>query len=233
MTKSIASVIICAHNHLIDLTIPCLDHVLQNTLHPYELILIDDGSTDQTARYFETLRVLKTYRNAKPSGVTRSRNIGLMNAAGDLMVFLDNDCLVPERWLSILMDESQKDRVGVIAGIPTTELQRLKATPSADMLLDFAAVSGACMGITRQCLNSVGYLDETLINNGEDTDFCYRAYERGWRVASTPRLVVPHLGGGTRRELNRRIMEKSARRFRKKYYQYQDRLPMPPLYPFG
>lgn len=232
MTKSIASVIISVHNNLQDLTIPCLDHVFQNTLHPYELILIDDGSIDGTAQYFATLGVRKTFRNAKLEGPTKAKNIGLINAVGDLIVTLDNDCFVPYGWLSILMDESKKDGIGVIAGVPTTELGRLKKPPSADMLLDFPHVAGACMGITRQCLNSVGFFDENLFEN-EDTDFCYRAIERGWRVANTPRLVVQHLGGGTRRASNRRAMERSARRFRDKYIKYQNRLPMPPLYPFG
>lgn len=120
----------------------------------------------------------------------------------------------------------------MVAGIPTNERQRLNAEPAADGLIDFSHVGGSCMGITRRCLDAVGFYDENLRYN-QDTDFCYRALLAGFRVTSTPRLVVNHLGGGTRRGLDRRGIERSARKFRRKYIQYQDRLPMPPLYPFG
>ena len=208
-----------------------MDHVLEGTSYPYELILIDDGSGDSTIRYFQTLTD-KAFRNSKRIGVTKSRNIGLMNARGGLLVFLDNDVFVTPGWLSILEEESQKEGIGIIAGIPSNERDRLKKQPAPDMLLDFAHVASACMGITPRCFSAVGYLDETLTNSA-DTDYCYRAALRGFRVASTPRLVVPHLVGGTRRGLDRREIERSARRFREKWIKYQSVLPMPPLYPFG
>ena len=226
-----ATVIICAHNHLHDLTVPCLDHVLSGTSYPYELILIDDGSRDNTIRYFQEL-THKAFRNAKRRGVTRSRNIGLLNADGDPLVFLDNDIFVPAGWLSILVEESGKERIGIVAGVPSNERDRLRKAPEADMLIDYTQVGGGCTAITRRCFQAVGYFDETLTNS-QDTDYCYRAILRGFRVASTPRLVVPHVVGGTRRDLDRREIERSARKFRQKWVKYQNVLPMPPLYPFG
>ena len=227
-----ASIIICAHNHLQDLSIPCLDHVLTGTSYPYELILIDDGSSDETASYFATL-TQKAFKQSKRRGVAKARNLGLANAEGSLIVTLDNDVFVPEGWLSILAGESQKHNVGIVAAIPSNESNRLNAKPSPDGLIDFPHVAGACMGIARRCFEAVGFLDETLVNNAEDTDYCYRSLQKGFRVTSTPRLVVPHLAGSTRRDLDKRQMEKSARKFRRKYLKYQNELPMPPIYPFG
>lgn len=229
---SFASIIICAHNHLQDLSIPCVDHVLGGTSYPYELILIDDGSSDGTASYFATF-TQKAYKQSKRRGVAKARNLGLQSAEGALMVILDNDVFVPPGWLSILAEESRKQNVGIVAGIPSNEKERLNAKRSADGLIDFPCVAGACMGITRACFNAVGYFDEDQINNAEDTDYCYRALLARFRVTSTPRLVVPHLAGSTRRELDKKEMERSARRFRKKYAKYQNVLPMPPIYPFG
>ena len=226
-----ASVIICAHNHLEDLTIPCLDHVLRGTPYPHELILIDDGSADGTIQYFQTLPA-KTYHFPKRQGVTRARNAGLELAAGDPLVFLDNDVFVPRGWLRILAGESQKQNVGIVGGIPSNEKDRLNKELSFDGLIDFPSVGGACMAITRRCFDALGYLDESLVNCGEDTDYCYRAKFAGFRVCSTPRLVVQHLAGGTRRDLDPTEMNRASRRFRRKYAKYQRVLPMPPLYPF-
>lgn len=227
-----ASIIICAHNHLEDLSIPCLDHVLGGTSYPYELILIDDGSKDGTASYFGTLTP-KAYKQSKRRGVAKARNLGLQNAQGDLIITLDNDVFVPPGWLNILAEESQKQNVGIVAAIPSNESDRLNAKRSLDGLIDFPHVSGACMAVTRECFDLVGFFDQNLINSGEDTDYCYRALMAGLRVTSTPRLVVPHLAGSTRKDLGKREMERSAMRFRRKYLQYQNTLPMPPIYPFS
>lgn len=228
----VASVIVCAHNHLDDLTIPCIETIQRNTFYPYELILIDDGSSDGSIRYFQTL-TQKAIRVPVRGGCAKARNVGLEAAAGDPLVCLDNDILVPPEWLTILVEESQKPGIGVVSGIPSDEIQRLNGKRSPDGLIEYPHVGGGCTAITRDCFEAVGYLDESLINNGEDTDFCYRARERGYRIANTPRLVVQHKGGGTRRGLSKREIARSARRFAQKHGARNPDLPMPPLYPFG
>ena len=227
---SLASVVICAHNHLQDLTIPCLDHVLEGTRYRYELILIDDGSRDGTIQYFATVTD-KAYGFAKRGGVARARNLGLEAAKGDPIVFINNDLFVPDGWLGILAEESEKPGVGIVAGIPSNEIDRLKAPSGEDGLIDFDHVSGALMGVTRDCFDTVGYFDGSLLNNGEDTDYCYRARLAGFRVVSTPRLIAEHLNGGTRRDLDRKEIARSAMRFRRKYT--GQNVALPPVYPFG
>jgi len=227
-----ASVVMPAHNHLQDLSRPCIDSVLLHTRYPYQLILIDDGSADGSSQYFRTVTE-DAYRLSRRSGPAAARNLALLHSRGDPIVFLDNDMIVPQGWLTILAEECKKPGVGIVAAVPSNEMERLRTQPSADMLLEFPCVSGAGMAVTRQCFNAVGYFDESLMNCGEDTDFCYRALERGFRVANTPRLIIEHHAGGTRRGLDKREMERAARRFREKYIKHQHTLPMPPLYPFG
>ena len=174
----------------------------------------------------------KAFHLSNRRGPSRAKNVGLQNAEGDFIVTLDNDVFVPPGWLTTLVEESEKPGVGIVAAVPSNEKDRLRKRPSPDGLIDFQHVGGSCMGITRQCLNAVGFFDESMEEN-EDTDLCYRALMAGFRVTSTPRLIVPHLSGGTRRDLDKRAMERSARKFREKYIQYQNVLPMPPLYPFA
>jgi len=235
MTEKTVNLIICAKNHLHDQTIPCLDHVFRNTSHPYRLTLVDDGSIDGTAQYFQTIPRALVIRLSKSKGPTTARNEGLARSEpADVVVFLDNDTRVPEGWLTILVEECQKERVGVVGAIPSNQLERLKFKASPDGLLDFNQVGSSTMAITRECLESVGLLDEWFWASA-DTDFCYRARIAGFRVCSTPRLVVPHLVGGTRgkTEEDRRKIYIAAIRFRKKYRRYRGIFSMPPLYPFG
>jgi len=227
-TNPVASVILCAYNHLNDLTIPCIESIRANTFYPYELILVDDGSTDGSMRYFRTVSE-KAIRVPRGSGAARARNAGLEAAAGDPLVVLDNDTIVPPEWLTILVQEVQKPGVGIVSAIPSDQVDRLNGKRSQDGLIEYQNVSGFCAAISRQCLNAIGYFDESLIS-GEDTDFCYRARQRGFRIANTPRLMVK--SGGTRRELDKQT-ERSARRFIQKHAASNPHLPAAPLYPFG
>lgn len=226
-----ASVIICAHNHLNDLTIPCLSAVLHGTLHPYQLILIDDGSGDNTSQYFQTIPNAVTHRNSRRAGVSVSRNIGFSLSDGDPIVFLDNDITVPQGWLTIIAEEIQKPLVGIAAAIPSNEIARLKAPLSSDMLLDFNQVGGGSTGISRLCHNVVGFFDEELGSAHQDTDYCWRAKLAGFRVVSTPRLVVAHKVSGTRRDLSDAPRRKATRYLKRKYRNYQAAFRVNELYP--
>lgn len=227
-----ASVIICAHNHLQDLTIPCLSSVLQNTAHPYQLILVDDGSRDHTALYFQTIPNAITHRNSKRAGVSVARNIALSLSTGDPIVFVDNDVTVPGGWLGILAEEIQKPLVGIVGGIPSNEIERLKAPLSSDMLLEFNQVATACMATTRACFNHVGFFDEELTHAHQDTDYCWRAKLAGFRVVSTPRLIVSHAVAGTRGHLPDAPRRKATRYLKHKYRNYQTAFHVNELYPF-
>lgn len=81
-----------------------IDSVLGQTVRDLELLVIDDGSTDDTAavveRYREPVRVLRT----GPAGVSRARNLGLDRARGDLVAFIDSDDLWDRRKLEIQID---------------------------------------------------------------------------------------------------------------------------------
>lgn len=229
-----ASVVVCAHNRLHETTIPCLENLKAVTRYPMQLICVDDGSRDQgdTIDYF--CEVCDTpIRIPQNSGVSVARNLAFQVARGYPIVFLDNDMFPPPGWLSILREEIDKDsRIGILAAIPSNEIDRLKKPASPDGLIDFSNVGGGCTAITPRCHAAVGYFDERMVNAGEDTDYCYRAIERGFRVVSTPRLIIHHESGATRRYMDKEQMQQAALYMRKKYAHRPD-LPMPPLSPFG
>jgi O-antigen biosynthesis protein len=209
--RDFTSIIICAVNHLQDLTIPCIRSVIQNTRENYELILIDDGSQDGTFQYFRSIS-RKAYRHESLRGVTKGRNLGLSVSEGNYICTLDNDVILPPGWLRILIGESKKDRVGIIGPMLTNQ-PRFHLPRSADGLIDVSEIAGACMLIKREVFNFLGYLDETFINC-EDTDYCFRAILAGYRVVHTPNVLVYHKHFGTRGDLpqiRNRIGESRAR----------------------
>jgi GT2 family glycosyltransferase len=170
----LSSIIIAAHNHLNDLTIPCISSIFENTRQPYELVCVDDFSSDGTYDYFCAVAD-KAYRTRKLSGANIVRNIGMASAQGDVMIFLDNDTIVPPGWLYRIL-KAYHPGVGIVGGMLSNEQgRRYFLKYSADGLIDVTEVSGACMSFSRAVFDRLGFLDASLINCGEDTDYCYFA----------------------------------------------------------
>jgi len=166
---------------------------MRNTRAPYELILVDDGSIDNSYLYFRTI-TSKAIRSRINRGVPFSRNLGLAVADGDLIVFIDNDVVVHPGWLSKLITESQNANVGIIGYIPTDESYKLQYPRSADGLIDVYEIAGACLGVTREAFDRTGFFDKNLRFVNDDTDYCFRTYLNGFRVTLIPELIQhnPH-----------------------------------------
>ena len=122
------SIIICAYNHLLDLSVPCIKTARQNTQLPFELVLVDDGSEDRTWAFFGAVAD-KPVRLPRNSGPAAARNAGIKQATGSFLVFLDNDILVPAGWLRILSEDLQSSRAAILGGIPSDEAWKLHALP--------------------------------------------------------------------------------------------------------
>jgi len=78
-----------------------------------------------------------------------------------------------------------------------------------DATIEVDALSGSCMVIRREVIDQIGYLDEQFFAYQEDTDFCIRARQAGWKVYYYPRAQVIHYGGqgGSKVEPYRSIIE--------------------------
>lgn len=89
-----------------------------------------------------------------------------------------------------------------------------------DEIVEVDAVSGSCMMIRKEVIEEIGYLDERFFAYQEDTDFCFRAKNAGWKVYYLPIATVTHLGGrgGSRSNPFRGIFE-----WHKSYYLYYNK----------
>jgi GT2 family glycosyltransferase len=102
--------------------------------------------------------------------------------------------------------------------ISSTNILTSKSDGRTPMEVDW--VSGACILLRRQALNDVGYLDERFFIYWEDTDWCRRMWQKGWKVVYFPQTsVLHHVGGSTRKKPIRSIFEfhKSVYRLFTKY----------------
>lgn len=116
MIKGFTSIVVVAYNNL-HYTRLCVESVLRHTKSKYELILVDNGSSDGTKQYFENLVLehchIKAVYKEKNFG-SCARNFGFELAEGEFVAILDNDVEVGEDWLTPLLEPFKDETIGAV-----------------------------------------------------------------------------------------------------------------------
>ena len=216
-----ASIIIPVFNK-VELTSQCLTTLASLTTMPeYEVIVVDNDSTDGTAEFLASLSGdVRVIRNQENKGFAVACNQGAKAASGEFLLFLNNDTIPTEGWLNALVDEVERHSdVAVVgskllyedgtiqhAGVafsrtmfgPYHIYQRLPAdSPLVNRRREFQCVTAACMLVRREVFEQAGQFDEGFKNGFEDVDLCLKIREQGWRIIYRPDSVVYHLESQT------------------------------------
>jgi O-antigen biosynthesis protein len=208
------SVVLVVFNQL-GLTSACLES-LRPTTAPFDVCVVDNGSSDGTREYFERFALpypLVYHRNDDNQGLIRALNQGARLARGEFVCFLHNDTEMRDpRWLERLQTAVESGpRIGLCGLYGARKLREDgryagrtllhsldgRATLKAD-LAEVAAVDGVCLFLRRSLLDSLGGFDEGYgFFHGYDRDLSFAVREAGWRCAVVKAPFI-HRGGGTR-----------------------------------
>ena len=182
---------------------------------PFELCVVDNGSSDGTQTYFRSLTLptsLRYQRNDDNAGLIRALNQGARLATGDVLCFLHNDTELREpAWLERLTAALDDGRVGLAGLYGVRRLRRdgryvgrtivhcLEGGPALSApMVEVAAVDGVCLCLRRALLQELGGFDEGYgFFHGYDRDLSFAVRERGLRCVVVDAPFV-HRGGGTR-----------------------------------
>lgn len=180
---------------------------------PFEIIVVDDGSTDGTSCGLDRLRrpavrTPLTVLRTPGLGAARARNLGARHAQGDVLVFCDAHIFVPDGWLEelvppIVSGEWTALSPGVAAhdrpdlagfGQSMTAEGEIRWLPEPDRPTPVPFLPGACIAVpARVFLEGEGF-DEGLRTWGwEDVEWSVRMWLSGGRLGVTPRTVVGHV----------------------------------------
>ena len=219
---TLASVIIPCFNQL-EFTRLCLPALFRYTRKPWELIVVDNGSTDGTAPYLAGVRDAAPVRvevltNPANRGFPAACNQGLKAARGEYVVLLNNDAVVTHDWLDQLIALVESDPAIGLAGPMSNYAsppQLVEHVPYADLdamhrfaghwreahrgqWLTVDKLSGFCLLLKRRALEALGGLDERFgLGFFDDDDLALRAQEAGFSLAVAHDLFVHHFGSRT------------------------------------
>lgn len=224
------SVIVCTRNRCASLGM-LLESLTRLTVPPslpWELIVVDNGSSDGTAELLDTfserLPLESVFEPRK--GISRARNAGLRAARGEILAFTDDDCFPAPSWVSLVHEEFMRDPG--LAGLGgrvelhdprdypiTIRTSRKRETLTSAYQLP-ALMVGCNMAFRRRTVDAVGEFDITLgagtpVGSAEDTDFLYRALLLGLRIEYVPELLVAHNHGRRESEDVRHLRRSYAR----------------------
>jgi len=195
------SVIVCSYNGGQTLA-ACLDSLGKLNYPDYEVILVDDGSTDDTA-YIAAQFPRVRYIHQSNCGLSHARNTGAVAAKGEVFAYTDSDCMADVDWLYYLIRTLVSDEYAGVGGPNVTPpaqnwVQACVAAapggPSHVLLTDTIAehIPGCNMAFYRWAFENIGGFDAEYRKAGDDVDFCWRLQQAGCVIAFSPTAIVWH-----------------------------------------
>jgi len=197
----------------------CLSSLLKTEYPQYEIILVDNASTDGSVEFvkknFPRVKIIKFSQNL---GYALAYNIAYKYAKGDILVFLNNDTMVSSNWLKEIIKFLSKVRTPIIVGPKICKMYNKRKLDSAGGVVNILGftwsrgylddaddpkynkiyepfyVSGAALIIPKQLFEELGCFDASYFMYCEELDLCWRARLRGYKIIYFPRSIIYHYG---------------------------------------
>ncbi|MFC4596964.1 glycosyltransferase family 2 protein [Cohnella hongkongensis] len=225
------SIVIPTYNQLAMVKM-CIESILENTNVPYEIIVVDNASTDGTAEYLQSLGGQVRYRALEKNlGFAGAVNVGMMMAKGKTILLLNNDTLVTENWLhNLLACLNSDEAIGMVGpmtnfisgeqqiAVPYTNLADMPAfarefnRPDPSRWRRTERLTGFCLLFRRELFEGIGYFDEGYeIGNFEDDDYNIRVRLLGKSLVMAQDTFIHHFGSVSMKALGDRFQEVNDR----------------------
>lgn len=245
--RKTVSIIVPVYNAY-DETKKCIESILNYT-EDYELILINDKSTDKSINgllnYYSNIPKVKIINNQNNLGFVASVNVGLKNSTNDV-ILLNSDTIVTPKWLKKLKIAAySNEKIATVTpfsnnagvfSVPNSNQENIILDESEllnnsniiekasnHIYLRVPTGNGFCMYIKRKTINSIGYFDEKTFGRGygEENDFCMRAIEDGWENIIDDSTYIFHKDSSSFGDEKQKLIKQNMVLLNKKHPNYQ------------
>ena len=179
----------------------CIKSLIQNTPKQTEIVVVDDGSEDNSTELIETYIGRVKLIEAKHGGAAYARNVGIQNSSGDIIIFVDSDVIITEGSVSKLIEPLSDSDVVATQGsymnllkdnIVSRYEQRQIEMRLGDREKPITSFATYFLAIRRECLVGSGGFDERFKTSSvEDTMLSYRVGGMG-KILYVPSAKVYH-----------------------------------------
>jgi len=177
--------------------------ILAQTLAPVEILVIDDGSTDDSAKIASGYPQITLVRHERNCGLAAARNTAFRLARSEFVASLDADCVADPKWLESLAPHLNNPKVAgaggfLLEGVQISLADRWRRVHMrqewGETLVQNPKLLFGCNNIFRRraVLDAGGY-DESMRTNGEDCDLSRRLFVENWDLIYDPAARVMHL----------------------------------------
>ncbi len=196
------SVVVACYNGARTLR-PCLESLQHLDYPDYDVIVVDDGSTDASAAIAGEFAGVRRIRHESNRGLSAARNTGIAAATGEVVAFTDADCRADRAWLHYLVGDLVRGRFAGAGGhnlLPPDDscvgaaVMVSPGGPAHVMLNDRQAehVPGCNMAFLKWALAAIEGFDPDFRQAGDDVDLCWRLQQAGLRIGFSPGAFVWH-----------------------------------------
>lgn len=206
----------------------CIFSVLQTKYPNFEIIFVDNASTDSSLKIVEKNfgfdKRLRIFTNGKNLGFSAGNNFGFRNARGQYIVFLNNDTIADPYWLEALVNTMEKDETIGLAGSTILSMDGKKLRGAGGLWSDYllflypvgagrdgdfeflptfevSFATGCSMMVRKDFIDKIGLFDPEIPYNYDDTLLSLKTWLAGKRVVSVSSSRIRHIGGATTKKL--------------------------------
>jgi GT2 family glycosyltransferase len=181
----------------------CLESLTRQNYPDYEIILVDDGSTDDTRQIASAFPDIRCIGHERNFGLSVARNTGIAAATGEIIAFTDSDCRADGDWLYYLTGTLLNSEFAGVGGpnfLPPEDSRIAAAVmvspggPAHVMFSDREAehIPGCNMAFFKWALDEIGGFDPIFKKAGDDVDLCWRLQQAGLKIGFSPSAFVWH-----------------------------------------
>lgn len=219
-SSPLVSVVIVNWNGLDD-TKECLKYIKDQTYKNFEIIVVDNGSSDGSAEYLKNLKDIKLVQNPRNLGFTGGHIAGYQASGGDYVLLLNNDAIMDKDYIRQAVDTMLEDKsIGALGGraylwdednklfdrtndfyayqsVNPITAEGIFTKHDLGVKQSVNVVSGSCVMVSKFVTEKIGYLHDPFFAYFEESDLFARMKRAGYKIIYHPNLAIWHANAKT------------------------------------